>query len=259
MKITILYEDNYLIVCEKPAGVPSQGDKSQAVDMISHLKIYLREKEPEKGIPYVAAVHRLDRPVGGIMVYAKTKEAAAELSRQIQKGQVNKEYLAVICGDFSSEIGKEPQYLCDYLKKDGKTNLSVVSKQSDSQAKKAELAYQVLEVTEEAEAGALSLLNVRLFTGRHHQIRVQMAHHLAGIWGDNKYNGQSPRMAGSLSDGTASMAGRAGGKSRNFREVALYSWRLSFLHPKTKKPMKFEKCPEKYPFSEFKRIEENRA
>lgn len=133
-----------------------------------------------------------------------------------------------------------------------------MSKQSDPQAKKAELSYQVLEVKIEAEnvsgagvqetaalnaavlpeGAALSLLNVKLFTGRHHQIRVQLSHHLAGIWGDMKYNSQSRNMS---------------------QEIALYSWRLSFLHPKTKKPMQFEKRPEKYPFSEFETIREKQC
>lgn len=241
MNFTILYEDNDIIVCEKPPGVPSQSDKSQTADMVSLLKTYLREKEPEKGVPYVAAVHRLDRPVGGVMVYAKTKEAAAELSRQIQKSQVQKEYLAVICGDFSAEIGNEPKHLCDYLKKDARTNLSAVTTKKDPQGKRAELAYEVLEVKPEiAKQEALSLLNVQLFTGRHHQIRVQLSKHLAGIWGDTKYN-KNPAEPG------------------EFQQIALYSWWLSFLHPKTKKPMKFEKTPEKYPFSEFEAIGKNQA
>lgn len=236
MNLTILYEDKDIIVCEKPSGVPSQSDKGQTADMVSLLKTYLREKEPGKGVPYVAAVHRLDRPVGGVMVYAKTKEAAAELSRQIQKGQMQKEYLAVTCGDFSSEIGNEPKYLCDYLKKDAKTNLSAVTTEKDPQGKKAELAYQVLETGQPA----LSLLNIKLFTGRHHQIRVQLSTHLAGIWGDTKYNKKPV-------------------ETRGFQQIALYSWRLSFLHPKTKKPMQFEKRPEKYPFSEFAVIRKNQA
>lgn len=229
MILEILYEDNFIIVCEKPPGVPSQSDKSQAVDMVSQIKNYLREKEPEKGVPYTAAVHRLDRPVGGIMVYAKTKEAAAGLSRQIQQGKMKKEYLAVVEGDFSEKIGREPEKLCDYLKKDGKTNLSVITKESDSQAKKAELAYQVLEVKKEQP---LSLLNIWLFTGRHHQIRVQLAAHLAAIWGDTKYN-------------------QSAGKKQGFLQIALYSWKLSFFHPRTKELMSFQKVPESFPFSEF--------
>lgn len=230
MELIVFYEDKDIIVCEKPPGVPSQGDRTQAVDMVSKIKSYLREKHPERGIPYVAAVHRLDRPVGGIMVFAKTPEAAAAISRQIQKGQMEKRYLAVICGDFSGEIGKSTE-LCDYLKRDGRTNLSVITNERDAQAKKARLSYRVLEVTEEGKE-PLSLLDIRLFTGRHHQIRVQLSHHLAGIWGDKKYNPVEKETA-------------------EFREIALYSWKLSFLHPATGKKLCFEHRPAGYPFSEF--------
>ena len=246
MELNILFEDKHIIVCEKPAGVPAQSDKGQAMDMVSWLKIYLREKEPEKGVPYVAAVHRLDRPVGGIMVFAKTPKAAAGLSQQIQQGKVRKQYLAVISGDYSKELGKEPKELCDYLKKDGKTNLSVVTSEKDKLAKKARLAYQVLETIKEtnakAEKGledteALSLLDIELFTGRHHQIRVQLSHNLTGIWGDTKYNAKNCEKKG-------------------FYEIALYSWKLSFSHPVTGKSMSFEKIPQKYPFHCFKVLQE---
>lgn len=227
-ELVVLYEDRHIVVCEKAPGVPSQSDKTQDADMISRIKCYLREKEPQKGVPYTVAVHRLDRPVGGIMVYAKTPEAAAGLSRQIQKGDMEKQYLAVVCGDFSAETGREPRELCDYLKKDGRTNLSVIAKKGEPQAKIARLSYQVLEVSE----GGLSLLNIRLFTGRHHQIRVQLAEHIAGIWGDTKYNQKNCREKG-------------------FWQIALYAWRLSFCHPLTGKQLFFEKIPCQYPFSEF--------
>lgn len=243
MELTVFYEDRDIIVCEKPVGVPSQSDRTKVLDMVSKIKNYLREKEPTGGVPYVAAVHRLDRPVGGIMVYAKTPKAAARISKEIQSGQMEKEYLAVVCGDFSDEMGKETE-LCDYLKRDGRTNLSVIAGEKDAQAKKARLAYQVLETVDGKEEGALSLFNIRLFTGRHHQIRVQLSHHLAGIWGDKKYNPKEKEKTG-------------------FREIALYSWRLSFLHPLTGKRLSFECVPEKYPFSEFlvlkEKINNNRA
>lgn len=239
MELTILYEDEAVIVCEKPAGMPSQSDKSQDMDMVSSIKNYLRECKPEEGAPYAAAVHRLDRPVGGIMVFAKTPKAAAWLSGQIQKGKMEKRYLAVVCGDFSVEIGKEPRELCDYLKKDGRTNLSVITDEKDSQAKKARLAYEVMETKKAAVREGdieteeyLSLLNIRLFTGRHHQIRVQLSGHMGGIWGDTKYNREAAR-------------------GKGFKEIALYAWKLSFIHPETKKKMSFEKIPQKYPFSEF--------
>ena len=245
MELTILFEDKHIIVCEKPAGVPSQSDRGQDMDMVSRIKNYLREKEPDLGVPYVAAVHRLDRPVGGIMVFAKTQKAAAGLSQQIQKGQMRKQYLAVICGDYSQELGKEPKELCDYLKKDGRTNLSVIASEKDKQAKKARLAYKVLEITREMgkaensiEASEnLSLLDIELFTGRHHQIRVQLSQNLAGIWGDTKYNAENC-------------------KGKGFQEIALYSWKLSFSHPITGKKMSFEKVPQKYPFHCFKVLQE---
>ncbi|KSV59722.1 RluA family pseudouridine synthase [Acetivibrio ethanolgignens] len=231
MELIVFYEDRDIIVCEKPAGVPSQSDRTQDIDMISKIKNYLREKEPEGGVPYVAAVHRLDRPVGGIVVYAKTPKAAAGISRQIQNGQMEKQYLAVVCGDFSDEIGKDTE-LCDYLKKDGRRNLSIIAGEKDGEAKKARLSYQVLGTVKDKEERGLSLLNVRLFTGRHHQIRVQLSQHLAGIWGDTKYNPGEKERAG-------------------FKEIALYSWQLSFHHPITGKQLSFESIPKKYPFSEF--------
>lgn len=235
MELTVLYEDKSVLVCEKLAGVPSQSDRTLDKDMLSYIKNYLREKNPQGAVPYVAAVHRLDRPVGGVMVYAKTPKAAAELSRQIQKGEMKKQYMAVVCGDFSADIGKEPKELTDYLKKNGRTNLSEVVSEKDPQAKQARLDYQVLET-----AGSLSLLNIRLYTGRHHQIRVQLSNHISGIWGDRKYNKEMPEKGG-------------------FQEIALYSWSLSFLHPVTKKPMTFEKIPQKYPFSEFKKIQDKKS
>ena len=143
-KINILYEDAHIIVCEKPAGIPSQVDKSSGPDMVNMLKNHVFEKE--ETVPYIAVVHRLDRPVGGVMVYAKTPFAAKELSRQISSHSIEKQYLAVVTNDLSEEIGKQI-YLEDYLKKDGRTNTSEIVSSEEKDAKKAELYYTPLKVT----------------------------------------------------------------------------------------------------------------
>ena len=120
----IIYEDNDIIVVNKPVGVPSQSDRTGDMDMVSRLKNYLFAKNPQKGEPYVGIIHRLDRPVGGIMVFAKTKKAAATLSKAVQEHKLKKQYLAVVTKAFPEKLGKEAELLTDYLLKDAKTNTS---------------------------------------------------------------------------------------------------------------------------------------
>ncbi len=221
MKVEILYEDADLIVCVKPYGMPTQGDKSHDIDLLSYLKRYIYEKEELEEEPYLAVVHRLDRPVGGIMVLAKSQNAAADLSDQVQDGGMVKFYQAVLTGELPDEFGT----LQDYLLKDGKTNTSKVVKKGTKGAKRAELDYEVLDVMETDE-GILTYVLIQLITGRHHQIRVQMANQGAGIYGDTKYN---PRFAKT---------------KRIYQQVALFATRLEFEHPVTGEHMVFKCEPE---------------
>lgn len=230
MKIKIIYEDQQLIVCEKPAGVPSQSDKTMDQDMVNLMKNHLYESQGRTN-PYVGLVHRLDRPVGGIMVFGKTKEATAALSKQIQQSEVDKRYLAVVTTAVPVQEQQEWMVLEEYLLRDGRTNLSKVVAEETKEVKKAVLEYRVLE-TKAVEGTECSLLEVHLLTGRHHQIRVQLSHHFEGIWGDTKYN---PSF----------------GNRRGWSNIALYSHRLEFVHPKTKKPLVFEAAPSGHPFSVF--------
>ena len=221
MKINILHEDDDIIVCVKPAGMPTQPDRSNDEDMESYLKNYLYEKYEMDEEPYIAVLHRLDRPVGGIMVFAKSRDAASRLSDQITGGQVVKYYQAVLMGELPEEAGT----LEDYLVRDGKTNTSKVVSENTKGAKRAELEYEVLDVFETDE-GILSYVLIRLITGRHHQIRVQTASRGAGIYGDTKYNPQFMKT------------------KRRYQEIALYSTRLEFSHPVTGEWMVFKQEPE---------------
>lgn len=244
MKINILYEDNYIIVCEKPVGVPSQSDKTSDYDMVNQLKNYIHETADVSGEPYIGIVHRLDRPVGGVMVFAKTPFAAKSLSEQIRLNKVHKKYFAVVTADLSKKVGKEYS-LTDFLVKDQRTNLSKVTSKKDTNAKKAELSYKILEVTEcemkneKEEVQKVSLVDVDLITGRHHQIRVQMSNAKLGLWGDTKYNPLYKEYKGWIN-------------------VALYSYQLSFCHPKTDKQMQFCNYPSEEPFNQFEYINQLR-
>ena len=214
MNLRILHEDEHVIVCYKPSGIATQTAKMGAQDMESLLKNYLYKKE--KKMPYIAVIHRLDQPVEGILVFAKTPFAAKELNKGLQGAGFGKYYKAVVCG-----IPKEKKAtLEDYLVKDGKTNTSRVGKKEEAEAKKAVLSYEVLR--QEADK---ALVQVKLETGRHHQIRVQMANMGCPIWGDTKYN------SGENVD-------------KSWKNIALCAYHLEFVHPKTKKKMTFEIVPE---------------
>lgn len=175
-EIEIVYEDEAVLVCKKPAGVATQTKRLGQKDMESMLKNYrVSRGEP----PYIGVVHRLDQPVSGIMVFAKTREAAAELGRQFGAKQTDKCYYAMTDG----VPPKARDNLVDYLYRDGRTNMSAVVEPGREGAKRAELSYQVLE-----SGGGRAVLAVKLFTGRHHQIRVQLSHAGFPIVGDLKYN-----------------------------------------------------------------------
>lgn len=219
MDLDILYEDRQLLVCRKPAGIPVQSARAGEKDMVSFLRNYRNEKEHTT---YIGLVHRLDQPVEGVMVFAKTKEAAAELSRQVTDGRMKKEYLAVVCGKPARKEGR----LVDHLLKDGRTNTSSIVKEGTKGAKRAELTYVIRE-----EADGYALAKIRLLTGRHHQIRVQMAGAGMPLAGDRKYH--------------------TGAGATAAKYVALAAHRLTFIHPAKKKPMSFEVKPEGELFGVF--------
>lgn len=208
-ELEILYEDNHIIVVYKPANILSQSDITGDKDMLTLLKEYIKEKYNKPGNVYLGLVHRLDRPVQGIMVYAKTSKAASRLSEQIRKNELSKHYLAVINGTMVEKKG----VFKDYLVKDTNGNTSVTDKEH---GKESILNYEVLD-----EKNNYSLVRIELITGRHHQIRVQFAHRGYPLVGDNRY-----------------------GKSENM-PICLCSYQLSFYHPITKELLQFEKMPQK--------------
>lgn len=214
-KIKVIYEDNHIIVVEKPVNVPSQSDKTGDMDVLSMIKEYLKEKYHKSGNVYLGLIHRLDRPVGGVMVYAKTSKAAARLSEQVREKMMEKKYLSIVDG----KMEKESNILEDYLWKNESTNLSKVVKEGTKNAKYAKLEYKVIKYEKEID---LSVLEIKLYTGRHHQIRVQFSSRNHSIYGDQKY-------------GT-----RGRGK-----QIALWAYELSFEHPTTKKRLTFKAVPEK--------------
>ena len=166
--LKVIYEDNHIIVVEKPVNVPSQQDKTNDIDMLTIIKQYLKEKYNKPGNVYLGLIHRLDRPVGGVMVFAKTSKAAARLSEQVRNKEFKKKYLAIVDGKIENGSG----VLENYLLKNERTNTSKVVKEGTKNAKYAKLEYEVIAYNEETD---LSLVKVTLHTGRHHQIRLQFA------------------------------------------------------------------------------------
>lgn len=237
-KPELLYEDDAIIVCVKPDGMPAQSDKSMAQDLVSYWKTYLVEKGETKE-PYIAIVHRLDRPVGGVMVFAKTKEAAADLSRQVQEKTMVKFYQAVLQGrlpDFEGTFD-------DYLIKDAKTNLSCVCDKETKGSKQAVLHYEVLDELE-TDQGIYTYVLIELETGRHHQIRCQMAYHNAPIYGDNKYQAQQESGKKNHAKGKQVKHSATKGKGKKAAsQIALIATRLEFDHPVTKEHMVFKTDP----------------
>ena len=211
--LTILYEDNHLIVVLKPQNVPSQGDSTGDKDLLSMVKDYIKETYDKKGAAFAGLVHRLDRPTGGVMVFAKTSKAAARLSEQIKGGSFEKRYLSVVVGTPRDRQAR----LSDYLFKDEKNNTVKVVPAAIEGAKRAELVYKVLETTPK-----LTLVDIKLLTGRSHQARVQMQHIGTPIFGDVRYGGDT------LAKG---------------HNLALWAYELRFYHPVTKLPMVFVAYP----------------
>lgn len=218
-KINIVFEDNHLLVVEKPVNMPVCEDESRDIDLLNTLKDYLKKKYDKPGNVYLGLVHRLDRPVGGVMVFAKTSKAASRLSKQVAEHDLDKTYLAVVLGKVS-DSGK----FIDYLVKDKNKNQSYVT--DKEHGKLAKLSYKRLDYKD-----GFSLVEVHLETGRSHQIRVQFSSRGFPLVGDAKYNKKH--------DGRTS--------------VALYAKKLGFKHPITKDMLSFElNIPNKYPFNIFK-------
>ena len=211
----VLYEDNHIIVVEKMPNVPSQADKTGDEDMLTIIKSYLKEKYNKPGNVYLGLVHRLDRPVGGVMVFAKTSKAASRLSEEIRNKTFKKTYLAIANGKMESESG---EYV-DYLWKDEKQNTSYVVKEGKKNSKLAKLNYEVIAYNEKEN---VSLVKINLQTGRHHQIRVQFSSRMHALYGDSKYHG---RGAGS--------------------GICLWAYKIKFVHPVKKEEMEFEDFPPK--------------
>ncbi len=207
-KINVLYEDNHIIVVEKPYNVLSQGDSTGDLSLLDMVKQYIKEKYHKPGNVYLGLVHRLDRPVGGIMVFARSSKAASRLCKCFNEHQVQKKYLAIVHG----KLDKEEDEWIDYILK-GSDGKSIIS----PDGKKAILQYKVLDYNTEYDC---SLVSILLKSGRHHQIRVQFASRGHYLLGDQRY--------GVLDN----------------QQICLFAYQLSFTHPVTKEEMSFELFPE---------------
>lgn len=224
-KIDIIYEDDDIIVCYKPAGVATQTRRLGQQDMESYLRNY---RAAQKESAYVGIVHRLDQPVEGVMVFAKNQKAAASLSRQIKEHTTEKYYYAASCGNGAESTNKvyceetrvdkpDINTLIDYIVFDRRTNTSSISSSKDSQAKKAVLQYRVINDKETTES---TIFDIKLLTGRHHQIRLQLANMGYPLIGDTKY-----------------------GNNETGKQLALCSYRISIDHPSSGERMTFEIKP----------------
>lgn len=205
-KLDVLYEDNHIIVVNKPCNILSQGDYTRDLDMVTMIKQYIKEKYQKPGNVYLGLVHRLDRPVSGIMVFARTSKAARRLSEQMRLGQIKKTYLAVV----HSILEMDSSVFIDFLERDKQGNSQIVSKEK---GKYTELCYKVLKRNYLKRE---TLVEINLKTGRHHQIRVQFASRGYPLCGDQRY-------------------GRI-----DHTQIALCSYKLELVHPVTKEKMLFE-------------------
>ncbi|GAB3053732.1 RluA family pseudouridine synthase [Virgibacillus ainsalahensis] len=220
MDVPILYEDNHLLFVEKPVNVPVQGDRTNDQDLLSYLKEDLKIRYQKPGNVYLGLVHRLDRPVGGVMVFSKTSKSASRLSDVIRRNAVEKRYLAVVRG----KPQKNRDVLEDYLIKDRSQNIVYTTQPNRKDAKKAVLEYEVI-----GSKKGLSLLSIRLHTGRPHQIRVQLSSRNCPLYGDQKY-GKKVNQPG--------------------QQIALWSQMLAFAHPTKKEEIKIQsQPPNEYPWN----------
>lgn len=233
-EIPLIYEDNHILVVIKPAGIPSQKDKNNDISMIEIIKRYIKITKNKPGDVYLGLIHRLDTPTTGLMVFAKTSKAAERLSANMRKGNFSKKYLAILKGNIlnlkgfknKSKFEINTEYnLINYLRKDGKLNKSFVCRKEDKNAKKAELNFKVLKVNNSKN---LSLVDVELITGRHHQIRAQFTHMGFPVYHDSKYD-----------------------KKYNDNILRLIAYNLEFDHPTLKNKMEFNVFEEAMKFLEF--------
>lgn len=220
--IKVIYEDNHLLVVEKPVNILSQGDDTNDKDMVNLLKQYVKEKYNKPGNVYIGLIHRLDRPVGGAMVFAKTSKAASRLSEQVRNKTFKKTYRAIIHGN----MNKPEDILKDYLYKNKKTNMVSVVNKNHKEAKNAELSYKTLD-----RKNGFSLVEIDLKTGRSHQIRVQFASRKHPLFGDQRY-GQDVNKVG--------------------QQISLWSYKIEIEHPTTREKMEFVcEPPNDYPWDLF--------
>ncbi|MNZ87200.1 Ribosomal large subunit pseudouridine synthase D [compost metagenome] len=213
MSITVLYEDNHLLAAVKPPGILSQEDETGDPDMLTLLKHYLKEKHNKPGNVFLGLVHRLDRTVGGVMVFAKTSKGASRLSESVRNRQFGKTYVCVVHGAPAIPSTR----LTHYIRKDNKLNQVTVYNKPTAEAKEAVLDYELA-----ATAGRYSLIAVRLHTGRPHQIRAQMAHIGCPLVGDAKYGAR---------------------KTAGITDIALWSTSVTAPHPVSKERMSFRSVP----------------
>ena len=213
-ELIILYEDNHVIVVLKPQNVPCCPDESGDDNLLDCVKRYVKTAYNKQGNAYIGLVHRLDRPTGGVMVYAKTSKAASRLGEQMKNGGFEKRYVAVLCGVPSKKRGT----LENYLRKNSVNNTVYVCTQTEEGAKFASLDYEIT-----GESGGLSLADINLHTGRTHQIRVQTAAINAPVYGDMRYGGEK------------AVTGK----------LALWAYSLRFTHPTTGEKLRFIAEPPK--------------
>lgn len=218
-KINIIYEDNHLLVVEKPINIPVCQDETKDLDLLNILKKYLKEKYNKQGNVYLGLIHRLDRPVGGIIVFAKTSKCASRLSNQLREKKLTKTYYAVVENSL-----KKQDTLKDYLIKDHKKNITTTT--TKEKGKPAILEYTLLQTINN-----LNLIKINLITGRSHQIRVQFSSRGNPLYGDQKYNKNAIPNT----------------------NIALFAKELTFYHPITKEKLTFTtELPKRYPFTLFK-------
>ena len=213
-ELTILHEDNHIIVVLKPQNIPTCEDESKDMDLLNMVKEYIRVTYNKQGNVYCGLIHRLDRPTGGVMVFAKSSKAASRLSEQMRDGDFEKRYYAVLVG----EPKEEKATLIHYMKKNAVNNMVYVCPSTVSGAKLASLDYSVID-----KKDGLTLADVRLHTGRSHQIRVQMNAIGTPVYGDMRYGGEKAKKG----------------------YLALWAYYLSFTHPVSKERMVFRVQPPK--------------
>ena len=213
--LEVLYEDNHIIVVVKPINILSQSDNTKDIDMLNIIKNYIKEKYNKPGNVYLGLVHRLDRPTGGVMVFARTSKSASRLSKQIKEGNLKKTYLAVV-PNFNLKKGT----FIDYLEKDKNNNSIIASKEKGKYAK---LNFETI-----TKKNNNALVKIDLLTGRHHQIRVQFSSRGYPLYGDQRYG------------------------KMDKKQLALFAYKLEFIHPVTKEKMVFKKEPNYGVFLDFK-------